>query len=164
MERVVCKKCKQSFPETTEYFYRQTHTANGLNSLCKKCYSKQVVDRKKAAVKDTSNTDKRKLWSEEDIKFLEDNLDTSPKILANKLKRSYGSVCMMKTKIKRKQDIKQYVSDEDKQYIAAWFNEIGMSEITATMDLNANEVKAIYNDMVHNGLLEEYKVKYWEQE
>lgn len=37
-----CTKCKQEFPETTEYFFKKKGGKNGLNAQCKKCHMEAV--------------------------------------------------------------------------------------------------------------------------
>jgi hypothetical protein len=33
----VCPKCENSYPATTEYFYRDSYTISGLSAHCKAC-------------------------------------------------------------------------------------------------------------------------------
>ena len=37
-----CSKCKESYPKTTEYFYKSKLNSDGLNGQCKKCYKERV--------------------------------------------------------------------------------------------------------------------------
>lgn len=37
MEEITCKCCGKSFPLTTEFFYRDSHSKSGFRSECKKC-------------------------------------------------------------------------------------------------------------------------------
>lgn len=38
-----CVRCKQEFPETKEYFNKDSHNKDGLYSRCRKCHNKKLV-------------------------------------------------------------------------------------------------------------------------
>ena len=45
-----CTKCKEGFPATLEYFYKDLRMLDGLNSWCKPCKVKDAKMRKKPKV------------------------------------------------------------------------------------------------------------------
>lgn len=58
-----CAKCKEEFPATTEYFYRDKNMRDGLYSQCKKCKCAATSTRESATRKmKNSCCDRKILW------------------------------------------------------------------------------------------------------
>lgn len=54
METKICSKCKQSFPETMDFFHKDKHTKSGFKCYCKNCTninSKQYYNSNQSKIK-----------------------------------------------------------------------------------------------------------------
>lgn len=63
-----CTKCKNSYPETNEYFHKRKNGKNGLNSMCKKC-NNEIKNKWAKDNKEKVKQSKSK-WREENKSYL----------------------------------------------------------------------------------------------
>ena len=171
-----CSSCKKELPKTTEYFYKDDTCTGGFKHDCKKCYKEERKEKKKDYYREIAKSvpkEKRvrenKMWTDEEIEILNSDNGLSVKELALKLGRSVTSIYMMQHKLKHnKRHIAPQgisISEESKQYIAAWYGKISNNEISLSLDepIGQYRVREIYNEMIEDGSITEYELKYWEQ-
>jgi len=53
-----CTKCRKEYPATSDYFYRDSHTQDGLKPSCKDCNKLQKNNKRKKEGKKQDKTKK----------------------------------------------------------------------------------------------------------
>lgn len=69
----VCKKCKEEFPATANYFYKASGNKDGLRCECKRCTDNSQNRKEKTDLKKSDNI-KAVIEREKEIKELKENL------------------------------------------------------------------------------------------